>query len=216
VTSGVSDQTDVVALEATGERSYAWDEGERRLDCREEEHEIFVPPATGGSERRDLTQEVCLADLSITAGTDRDWCDDVGTEETVETCADQVEEAVAAADLAVSSVDEIELTEQHQSPITTLGVGPSYVMPMTNRATYYHFHVGSDASEHHATLPPGAGGNINLAEFGVLTATGDTPEHVDDQIPDYVDFEPKEVPFDRAKAEADAESTATLLVPPSP
>jgi penicillin amidase len=149
--------------------------------------------------------------------TTRNWCDDAATPTRAESCADQVEDAVARAgfdDLA--SVDDVDLTEQHHSPVQSLGVGPAYVMPMTNRATYYHFHVGSDETRHQATLPPGAGGNINVAEFGVLTATGETPEHVDDQIPDYVDFDPKTVPFSQASAEADAESTQTLFVPTAP
>lgn len=144
----------------------------------------------------------------------RNWCDDVTTNATVESCADRLAAAYAAAGLdGFETVDEIPFTEQHRSPFTSLGTGPAFTMPMTNRATYYHFHVGSDVTESFSALPAGNSGHLSLVDLAVLTATGTPPEHMDDQLQMYVDFEFKHLPWTLAEAEGQAESVETLVVP---
>ncbi len=143
---------------------------------------------------------------------EHDWCDDVTTT-AVETCAEQVADAYAATGLDGAS--EIELTPERRSPFTSLGLGPAYTMPMTNRATFYHFHVGSDTNQSYATLPAGISGHMNAAQALVVLTTGQTPEHMDDQLPLYVDFEFKKLPWSQASAEQGADSSLPLVVPAS-
>jgi penicillin amidase len=143
---------------------------------------------------------------------DHAWCDDVDTPER-ETCADAVREAAQAAGLdAHATTDAIPRTDQHESPFTSLGLGPSFDIPMTNRATYYHFHVGSDREQSFDLLPAGASGHLNAVDAARLLTTGETPEHMDDQLGPYVDFDLKQVPWTQAEA-AEDESAQTLLVP---
>jgi len=150
---------------------------------------------------------------ALAGTTERDWCDDANTS-VDEDCAEQAEAAFAEADLTGVPADQIPHTSQHKSPFTSLGVGPSYQIPMTNRATFYHFHQGTGTSESFATLPPGASGHVNVLEFGELTANGEQPEHMNDQLDDYVDFRVKQLPWTRDQAAEDADSSQTLIVPP--
>ncbi|MDX1611721.1 MAG: penicillin acylase family protein, partial [Candidatus Thermoplasmatota archaeon] len=68
VTSGISDQTDTIALEAAGERAYHWDGDVLELDCTEEVHRLFTPPGLVDPEEPEapvnvVTQEVCDSHL---------------------------------------------------------------------------------------------------------------------------------------------------------
>lgn len=145
--------------------------------------------------------------------TTRDWCDDVGTG-AQESCTDQVWAALNATSLVnKTTVSEILLTEEHKSPFTTLGLGPAYEISMTNRATFYHFHAGSDTTQSFATLPPGASGHVNAAHAFFLLTQGIEPAHMSDQLDLYNDFEFKHVPWTQADAKQGATEIRTLVVP---
>lgn len=144
-----------------------------------------------------------------------DWCDDVTTS-AQENCTEQVRDALEEAGLTgAETPEDVDRTPERRSPFTSLGVAPAPTMPMTNRATYYHFHVGSDTGQSFATLPPGVSGHISTLDFARILAGGDPPEHVTDQLDLYVNFGFKHLPWTQASAEKGAEDTRTLLVPPA-
>ncbi len=144
--------------------------------------------------------------------TDQDWCNNVNTDQE-ETCKLLIGQAFSNTGLNVTHTEEIPLTPEHESPFTSLGLGPAYTIPMTNRATYYHFHVGSDVSQSFATLPPGASGHVNAVDAFFLLALGMEPAHMGDQLALYVDFELKEVPWTQDEAMEDATEVRHLIVP---
>ncbi|PSG97332.1 hypothetical protein BRD56_06645 [Thermoplasmatales archaeon SW_10_69_26] len=86
---------------------------------------------------------------------------------------------------------------------------------MTNRAADDPFHAGSDVISSQATLPAGIGGHVNAADFARFTATGEEPEHRQDQLDLYVDVAFKHRPWEQAQAEAEdgVEETSALVVP---
>lgn len=135
-----------------------------------------------------------------------DWCDDVATAGH-ETCAD----TIAAAFADAGTPGPLAVYRTHFTPI---GAGPAYTMPMTNRATYYHFHVGTDTARSVSALPAGETGHLSLLDLAdVVLNGGQGPEHMSDQLPLYNGFTFKPVPVTRAQAEAVAAETQTLLVP---
>lgn len=144
---------------------------------------------------------------ALTGAAAHDWCDTLGTD-AVETCAKHVAAAFAAA--ATPGPRDV-----HLSRFTPIGAGPAYTMPMTNRATYYHFHVGVDTGQSVSAIPPGQSGHLTpLDLFDIVVNRGQGPAHMRDQLPLYNDFRFKVVPTTRAEAQAVAASEATLLVPP--
>lgn len=151
---------------------------------------------------------------ALNGNTDRSWCDNVTTQ-AQESCLQQVRQAFQKTGFEGVAMDDIELTRQHLSPFTSLGVGPAYEIPMTNRATFYHFHVGTDTTSSLATLPAGVSGHMNAADFLQFTATGEEPEHMRDQLDLYVDFEFKDLAWTQSEAEEDADTVQSLLVPAS-
>lgn len=147
--------------------------------------------------------------------TGHDWCQDVSTDRS-ETCSQQIEAAFQAAGLAedaIAHVEDIEQTSQHMSPFTSLGLGPSYEIPMTNRATYYHFHVGSNVEESRSLLPPGASGHVSLAQTPSLLAQGEAPQQMEDQLDRYVDFNLKDGAWTQAEAERGEGTGSELWIP---
>jgi hypothetical protein len=137
------------------------------------------------------------------------WCDDVRTSE-VEGCAD----AIAAAFAAHASLAALPLWHSRFTPI---GAGPAYEMPMTNRATYVHFHVGPDTAQSVSTLPPGESGELNLTDFLDLELHGGPgPQHMHDQLPLYESFQGKPVPVTEDQARALSGEPQDLLVPIPP
>jgi penicillin G amidase len=146
---------------------------------------------------------------ALRGATDHAWCDDVRTL-VVESCAQHVQAAFAAA----VSVDALDV---HLSPFTAIGAGPAYRIPMTNRATYYHFHVGPDTAHSGSAMPPGQSGHLaapELAAIVLLSSPG--PLHMSDQLALYNHFQLKVVPTTPAEIGAVAQAQRTLLVPSPP
>ncbi|MCA1812979.1 MAG: penicillin acylase family protein, partial [Halobacteriales archaeon] len=138
-----------------------------------------------------------------------DWCDDIGTPQH-ESCADVIADAFASA----GTIGPMPLWHSRFSPI---GAGPAYEMPMTNRATYYHFHVGTDTSRSISTLPPGESGELTVPDLvDVIVNGGPGPEHMRDQLPLYNGFQGKPVPVTEEQAHAVSGEPTTLLVPVPP
>jgi hypothetical protein len=85
---------------------------------------------------------------------------------------------------------------------------------MTNRATYYHFHVGSDPALSVSAIPPGQSGHLSLLDLAdIVLNGGQGPPHMRDQLPLYEHFGFKPVPLTEAQAHALAGDPSTLLVP---
>lgn len=141
-----------------------------------------------------------------------DWCNDVSTPAVHETCSQLIEEAFEAA--AAEGVAPLAI---HESIHTPIGAGPAYAMPMTNRATYSHFHVGTDAAQSVSAIPPGQSGHLTVPELISITFLGgEAPEHMRDQLPLYLGFQFKPVPVTEAQAQAVAETTQHLVIPLAP
>lgn len=150
---------------------------------------------------------------ALSGETTRAWCDDVTTGLT-ETCADMVLRVLEEANLTgLGDAGEIALTAEHRSPFTSLGTGPAPTMPMTNRATYYHFHVGADPTTSVSALAPGNSGHVNLVDLALLQADQPAPAHMRDQLDLYVGFGFKPLPFTEGQAAGLAASVETLVVP---
>lgn len=167
-------------------------------------------PHAGDHGTHDNKDALLLDALNDRSG--NDWCDDVATPGVHETCSQLIKAAFAAA--AAGNVTALPV---HQSAHTPIGAGPAYKMPMTNRATYYHFHVGTDTTQSVSAMPPGQSGHLTLPELiDVVFLGGQGPEHMRDQLPLYVNFEFKPVPVTEAQAQALAETTQTLVIPAAP
>lgn len=144
--------------------------------------------------------------------TNQPWCENIDIPR-ADSCELLIGKAFSNTDLNVTSIGEVPLTPQYESPFTSLGLGPAYTIPMTNRATYYHFHVGSDTSQSFATLPPGASGHVNAADTAMLLGMGVEPAHMGDQLALYEGFEFKDVPWTQSEAEQGASDVTLLIVP---
>ncbi|HEV8359232.1 MAG TPA: penicillin acylase family protein [Candidatus Thermoplasmatota archaeon] len=154
------------------------------------------------------TRDALMLD-ALSGHASHDWCDDVATP-AHETCNDVV--ALAFADAGAP-----EPLAVYRSPFTPIGAGPAYTMPMTNRATYFHFHVGTDITRSGSALPPGESGHLSVLDLAdVVLNGGQGPEHMRDQLPLYNAFELKPVPVTRAQAESLAAETQVLLVAGAP
>lgn len=146
---------------------------------------------------------------ALSGTTTHDWCDDVTTPGP-ETCADAVA-AVLSQFPAGSNTSEIGGTPQHFTRFTSLGLGPAYTMPMTNRATYYHFHVGSDPTTSGSAIAPGQSGHVNAFSAGLMLGLGQpAPPNMRNQLPLYIGFTFKALPFSQATIVA---APSTLVVP---
>jgi len=139
-----------------------------------------------------------------------DWC---GAVEGASTCEDVL--AIALANTGLDQHDtaeQIPATDQRFSRSMSLGLGPSYEIPMMNRATYDLIHVGS-GPRGFATLPPGASGHLNPVDALLLVGLGEEPAHMGDQVQPHIDLDHKPVPIaGPSHWEADGEAR-TLLVP---
>ncbi|MGQ0536087.1 MAG: penicillin acylase family protein [Methanobacteriota archaeon] len=149
------------------------------------------------------------------------WCDDATTG-TVETCADVLAASFAEANLtSYGNASSVPRTPQHFTTFSALGAGPAYKMPMTNRATYYHFHVGTDTTLSGSAIPAGESGHLNAVDLALVQIQGGAgvpvnergPLHMRDQLPLYISFGLKEVPGTATRASELAESTTLLVVP---
>jgi penicillin amidase len=137
-----------------------------------------------------------------------DWCDNVATA-AKETCSDVIADSFAE----VGSVPAMPVWHSRFSPI---GAGPAYEMNMTNRATYFHFHVGSDPTQSVSAIAPGESGHLSLLDFVDLEVNGGQgPPHMHDQLPLYEGFQFKPVPVSEEQARALASSTTILVVGPA-
>lgn len=177
----------------------------------------FNPQESGDPHAGDHGQHNNMFSVLVDAlggATAHDWCDDVTT--TVgESCNDAVAAAFDDAGLSgYATASEVPQIPQHFSKFTSLGAAPAYEIPMTNRATYYHFHVGSATGHSGSAIAPGQSGHLSATDLLFLLGGQPAPVHMRDQLPLYVNFEFKPVPV--TEAEADAASTAPpiqLLVP---
>jgi penicillin amidase len=134
------------------------------------------------------------------------WCDDITTD-AAETCAQQVQASFAR-------VGDPAPTAVHRSRFTAIGAGPAYEMDMTDRATYYHFHVGTDTSQSASAIPPGQSGYLSVPDLlDIVLNHGQGPVHMRDQLPLYVGFQFKPVPVTEAQAAALSGAPTTLVVP---
>ncbi len=155
------------------------------------------------------TNKFALLMDAFDGATNVDWCS-LGSDD----CQHALEQAYENSGLADhDSVDEIPDTDEHESEFTALGLGTAYRIPMMNKATYSHFHVGSDATESYATLPPGASGHVNPTEALLLLGMGEEPQHMGDQLDAYVNHEHKPVPIQDAAAWEQQGDTTHLIVP---
>ncbi len=145
------------------------------------------------------------------------WCDDQGTG-SVETCQDL---ALAAMQAVLADPDaEWQQMPNRISQFAALGAAPAYEIPMTNRPSFQTFYdwglmdVDPDAASRNV-LPPGTSGHMNTLEMMQIIGEGygwpaDTPlhpEHLDDQLTMYVDFQDKALHFWTTAAEASGECT---------
>jgi hypothetical protein len=147
-----------------------------------------------------------ILDDALAGTTKHLWCDDANTPQ-LETCADMIGRAFAAiGDPSPQAV--------HKTTFTAIGAGPAYQMNMTNRATYYHFHVGVDTSTSVSAIAPGESGLLTIPDLiDVVANGGQGPPHMHDQLPLYNEFRFKVVPFTEAQAAAVSGAPQTLLVP---
>jgi penicillin G amidase len=138
-----------------------------------------------------------------------DWCDDVRTLGH-ESCS----EIVAAAFEDAGTPGPLDV---YRTPFTPVGAGPAYTMPMTNRATYYHFHVGTDTVRSVSALPAGETGHLTALEFAdIVLNGGQGPAHMHDQLDLFNRFALKPVPVTRAQADAIAVESNSLVVGAAP
>lgn len=164
-------------------------------------------PSTGGdphaADHGDHTNKFNVLVDIFNGDTHYDWCNNVTDPMGTQDCADVARVALAEA----VAGDWQEPLAQRMSAFEALGAGPSYQIPMTNRPTFQHFHdwgleEGDQRSRN--VLPPGQVSHMNAVDFLLLQGEteglpfGQTPEHLEDQLPLYLDFEDKPLLFTSA------------------
>lgn len=169
-------------------------------------------PHAGDHGRHD-NRESTLVD-ALRGKTAHAWCDDAATD-AVETCAQQVKEALRAASPLTIDMPPGDFMPIHRSRFTAIGGSNPDEIPMVNRGSWNQVvAIGQGLEQAQGVLPPGNSGLVTGTELALLAA-GLLPEppRVTAELGLYTTFTYKPLPVTGDEVDSVAVRTETLVVP---
>jgi penicillin G amidase len=169
-------------------------------------------PHAGDHGRHD-NRESTLVD-ALDGRTAHLWCDDIGTEG-LETCAQQIQDALTAAAPLTIDLPPADFMPIHRSRFTAIGGTNPDEIPMVNRGSWNQVvAIGQGLEQAQGVLPPGNSGLLTGLELALVTA-GLFPEpvRVTAELGLYTGFDYKPLPVTADEVDSVAVRTETLTVP---